>query len=78
MTYRSIRDLGLDPRQSKHIMKILRDSKIDSGQSMGKSQSGGWIKIISYNTNEAMRVLRSKLDYDCMELTRLYDEYWAK
>ena len=73
MTIQSIRNLGLTTKQAYHIFKILDRSQVSAVKRMGKDNQGRWRDIKQYDSSDAMRVIRGRLDYDCMELVRLYD-----
>lgn len=73
MTYQSLRNIGLTTEQVKHIFKILDRSTLSAVRRMGRDSIGRWRDIKQYNTLDAMTVIRSRLDYDCIECVRLYD-----
>ncbi len=74
MTYQTIKNLGLRADQVKNIMSILYRSSVGGKKIMSKDSKGRWRDILSYNDVDAMRVIRGRLDNDCMDMVRLYNE----
>ena len=74
MTYRIMTDLGLSREAANRVMTMLGRSQLSASMTVHKGRDGNFIQHKAYNTVDAMKIIRSRLDYDCMELVRLYDK----